>query len=53
MMSTAKPLTHNKSLPNKELNTPQKQKLVARWKTVEGKLICQWVSQEKRHNNTR
>ena len=43
MICTAKPLTHHKSFPNKELNAPQKQKLVSRWKTVDGKLICQWV----------
>ncbi len=28
---------------DKELNLKPKQQLVARWKKVDGKLVCQWV----------
>ena len=45
MICTAKPLTQNKSSPHQELNTTQRRKLVSRWKTVGGKLTCQWVKE--------
>ena len=43
MISTEKPLTQNKFLADKKFNLDRKQQLVARWKKVDGKLICQWV----------
>ncbi len=36
-----KPLTQKQSLLDHKFNTAQKKKLVANWKTVNGKLICQ------------
>ena len=43
MISTKKSLTQNKFLVDKQLNLDRTQKLVAVWKKVDGKLICQWV----------
>ena len=43
MICTERPLTQNKSLRDKKFNADRQQKLVASWKTVDGKLICQWV----------
>ena len=43
MISTKKILTNNKFLRYQKSNVTQKQKLVARWKKVDGKLICQWI----------
>ncbi len=43
MICTAKPLTKNQSLIDKKSIIKQQQRLVARWKTVNGKLICQWI----------
>ena len=42
MICTETRFTQPVSLSNKELNFNQQQKLVAHWKTVNGKLICQW-----------
>ena len=42
MICTETRLTQPVSLSNQKLNFNQKQKLVACWKTVNGKLICQW-----------
>ena len=44
MISTKKLLTDNKSLRDKKLNVARKPQLVAVWKKVDGKLICQWVT---------
>ncbi len=44
MVSTEKLSSDNKTLRDKQLNVDrQKQQLVARWKKVDGKLICQWI----------
>ena len=43
MICTEKPLTQNKSLLDKKFNADRQQRLVASWKTVDGKLICEWV----------
>ena len=46
MICTSKPLTPKPSLPEQKLNFKpkhQKPKLVARWKQVDGQLICQWL----------
>ena len=43
MICTKETLTKTNSLSNQESNLKQKQRLIARWKTVNGKLICQWV----------
>ena len=50
MICTEKPLTQNKSLLDKKINANQKKRLVARWKTVDGKLICEWVIEQQKHN---
>ena len=43
MICPEKTLTNKKSLPaQKSIAKPQKRS-VARWKTVNGKLICQWI----------
>ena len=46
MIYTAKPLNQKQSLPDRKFNLEQKHqkpKLAARWKKVDGKLICQWI----------
>ncbi len=43
MICNEKALTQNQSLLQKTFNTEQQHKPVARWKTVDGKLICQWI----------
>ncbi len=43
MICSEKQFTQPLSVSNKELNFNQKQQLVAHWKRVNGKLICQWV----------
>ncbi len=46
MIGTEKPLTQKQSLPERKLNFEpkhQKPKLAARWKKVDGQLICQWL----------
>ena len=44
MICTKKPLTQTKSLSSQESKRNQKQQLIARWKTINGKLVCQWVN---------
>ena len=43
MISTKKSLTQNTFLVGKQLNLDRTPKLVAVWKKVDGKLICQWI----------
>ncbi|MDJ0569259.1 MAG: hypothetical protein QNJ53_09445 [Pleurocapsa sp. MO_192.B19] len=46
MNCTSKPLTQKQSLSERKLNFEQKHQkpqLTARWKKVDGKLICQWI----------
>lgn len=52
MICHEKSLTQNNFLPDKKFNVDRKRQLVACWKKVDGKLICQWVTASKRHNNT-
>ena len=42
MVSTEKRFTDNKTLRERKSNIDRQKKLVARWKKVDGKLICQW-----------
>ena len=42
MIITTKSLTEVKDLQTKQLNI-EKPKLVARWRKVDGKLICSWI----------
>ncbi len=44
MICSEKPLTQASSISPKQLNSPQKQELVAHWTRVNGQLICQWVT---------
>ncbi len=44
MICLEKPLTPKKSLLTQQSQTNYKQQLIARWKIVNGKLICQWVN---------
>ncbi len=44
MICTQKLLTQTKSFSSKQSNVNQKQQLIARWKTVNGKLVCQWIT---------
>ena len=44
MICLKKPLTQKKSLLTQESQTKYKRQLIARWKTVNGKLVCQWVN---------
>ena len=44
MICTEKTFTQTKSLTQKQSNVNQKQQLIARWKTVNGKLVCQWIT---------
>ena len=44
MICIEKPLAQKKSLLTQESKTNYKQQLIARWKTVNGKLVCQWVN---------
>ncbi len=41
MICTENTFTQTKSLSQKQSNVNQKQQLIARWKTVNGKLVCQ------------
>ena len=43
MVSTEKRLTENKNLRERKLNIDRQKQLVAHWKKVDGKLICQWI----------
>ena len=43
MICTAKPLNNNQSLIDKKSIIKQQQRPVARWKIMNGKLICQWI----------
>ena len=45
MICTTKPLTQNQSLLNQKSTAKKPKRLVARWKTVNGKLICQWIAE--------
>ncbi len=44
MICTQKPFTQTQSLSSNQSNVNQKQQLIARWKTVNGKLVCQWIT---------
>ena len=44
MICTQKPFTQTKSLSQNKSNVNQKQQLIARWKIVNGKLVCQWIT---------
>ena len=47
MICTAKPLTQKQFLPEPKFNLEpkhQKPQLVARWKKVNGQLVCQWIN---------
>ena len=44
MISTEKTLINTKSLLDRKTNLDRKKKLIARWETVNGKLVCKWTS---------
>ena len=47
MNYTAKPLTQKQSFADHKFNLNQKHQkpqLAARWKKVDGQLICQWIN---------
>ena len=47
MICNQKPLVSKKSLPeNNHLAKTKRKQIVARWKKIDGKLVCQWVSSE-------
>ena len=43
MISTKQPVTKTLSLEPQKFSLPRKKQLVARWRTVDNQLICQWV----------
>ncbi len=43
MICTKKSVTQARYLSSQESNINYKQQLIARWKIVNGKLVCQWV----------
>ncbi|MDJ0742053.1 MAG: hypothetical protein QNJ32_01690 [Xenococcaceae cyanobacterium MO_167.B27] len=47
MICHQKQLVSKKSLPeNNQLATTKRKQIVARWKKIDGKLVCQWFSSE-------
>ena len=44
MICTQKTLNQSQASCNREYTVKQKKQLIARWKTVNGKLVCQWIS---------
>jgi hypothetical protein len=42
MIGTEKTLTQKKNLQEK----PVRKQLISRWKIVDGKLVCQWFTEE-------
>ena len=45
MIGTEQPITQTLPLDSQKLPQPRKQTLVARWRKVKGKLVCQWLSE--------